>query len=39
MSDTQVTYADEQLGQWLGNVDAMVQGVEKVSFWGSVPKR
>jgi hypothetical protein len=30
---------DEQLGMWLGNVDALVQGVEKVSFWGSVPKR
>ncbi|RXK34651.1 hypothetical protein M231_08095 [Tremella mesenterica] len=24
------------LGMWLGNVDQLVQGVEKVSFWGSV---
>ncbi|KAL1412595.1 hypothetical protein Q8F55_000342 [Vanrija albida] len=23
------------LGQWLGNVDQLVQGVEKVGFWGS----
>jgi hypothetical protein len=21
------------LGQWLGNVDQLVQGVEKVGFW------
>jgi len=23
----------EMLGQWLGNVDQLVQGVEKVGFW------
>ncbi|WVQ95880.1 hypothetical protein IAU59_002979 [Kwoniella sp. CBS 9459] len=26
----------EMLGMWLGNVDQLVQGVEKVSFWGSI---
>lgn len=26
----------EMLGMWLGNVEQLVQGVEKVSFWGSV---
>jgi hypothetical protein len=23
----------EMLGMWLGNVDQLVQGVEKVGFW------
>lgn len=26
----------EMLGMWLGNVEQLVQGVEKVSFWGSI---
>ncbi|GFZ49867.1 hypothetical protein JCM24511_07270 [Saitozyma sp. JCM 24511] len=26
------------LGAWLGNVDALVAGVEKVNFWGSLGK-
>ncbi|KAK4689884.1 hypothetical protein P7C73_g242, partial [Tremellales sp. Uapishka_1] len=29
----------EMLGEWLGNVDALVMGVEKVGFWGSVGRR
>ncbi|TYJ59163.1 hypothetical protein B9479_000152 [Cryptococcus floricola] len=28
----------EMLGKWLGNVEQLVQGVEKGSFWGSVGK-
>lgn len=32
-------FTDDQLGMWLGNVDQLVQGVEKVSFWGSIGKR
>ncbi|OCF34399.1 hypothetical protein I316_03913 [Kwoniella heveanensis BCC8398] len=31
-----VTEKKEMLGMWLGNVDQLVQGVEKVSFWGSI---
>lgn len=28
----------KMLGSWLGNVDQLVDGVERVSFWGSVGK-
>jgi hypothetical protein len=33
------TCADAQLSSWIGNVDALVEGVEKVSFWGSMTRK
>lgn len=36
MATKTVEEKKEMLGMWLGNVEQLVQGVEKVSFWGSI---